>query len=456
MKKSIYPSYILIILSLSSAILFYYREPCRPSLRLPSAVAIDATFTALCLHLGLLIASHHAATYFGPDRVPSEGTLMAASLAVGAAHGVDTYVRRGDTIRNTLPLGCVCLDDDGNVIARGGGLRKGDKGMAYTSDNDKWRAITTRDAAADGLFVYAVRTTRIYCRPNCKARLARRANVRYYPDYRAAEAGGFRACKRCKPRTEGGMPEDEAVARIRALVGRQEQLAALAASGGAPLDSGRPGESPSMLASQARVSRWHFHRKFKEVTGQTPRAYLKQREKERKARAAASVAAAGGAPSTSQPQSQSTNTTTPSTESDDLFELAAGTPMPDLTLLLREVESNPGQFNFDSFPNSPLLDAAGNVVDMDALCASSGMDPSLFLDPVLWGDLTGGSVSGSPSMSGSGSVRGSGHAQGMGYYMDNNLFETITTTGEATTQAMTTTTTSTTSTTNDTIPYTGS
>lgn len=339
--------------------------------------------------------------------------------------------------------------------------------MAYTSDNDKWRAITTRDAAADGLFVYAVRTTRIYCRPNCKARLARRANVRYYPDYRAAEAGGFRACKRCKPRTEGGMPEDEAVARIRALVGRQEQLAALAAEGTltegqGPAGAGLSGESPSMLASQARVSRWHFHRTFKEVTGQTPRAYLKQREKERKAREAANATAAAGRGAgegqpASQPASQSTSTTTPSTES-DLFELAAGTPMPDLTLLLQEVESNPGQFTFDSFPNSPL----DGVVDMEALCASSGMDPSLFLDPALWGDLTGsGSVNGSGSASGSVSVNGSvsvstGAQCMQGYYMDGSLFEAVTTTGEAATAQAMTSTTTTPSTTNDTIPYTGS
>lgn len=306
--------------------------------------------------------------------------------------------------------------------------------MAYTSDNDKWRAITTRDAAADGLFVYAVRTTHIYCRPNCKARLARRANVRYYPDYRAAEAGGFRACKRCKPRTEGGMPEDEAVARIRALVGRQEELAALAAAGVGSDTPAKSGESPSMLASQARVSRWHFHRKFKEVTGQTPRAYLKQRERERKAR---EVAAAGGGQAVvaDSKSSFTTSTTTPSTESDDLFELADGTPMPDLSMLLREVESNPGQFSFDSFHNSPL-----DAVDMDALCASGGMDP-LFLDPALWGNLTGGS--------GSESSVADAHGGMPGYFMDGSLFEAVPIT------ETTTATTGTTALTNDTIPYPG-
>lgn len=128
--KSILPSIVCLILSLSSLLLVYYRDPCTPSLRVASAVGIDSTLTALVSYLGLLVVRHHAGVYFpvrAADNLPSEGTLM-ASLAVGAVHGGDTYWRRGDMIRDTLPVGCVCLDDDGNVIARGGGLRKGDNG----------------------------------------------------------------------------------------------------------------------------------------------------------------------------------------------------------------------------------------------------------------------------------------------------------------------------------------
>ncbi|CAK7263553.1 hypothetical protein SEPCBS119000_000549 [Sporothrix epigloea] len=151
----------------------------------------------------------------------------------------------------------------------------------FASDDERWRAVTQRDARADGVFVYAVRTTRIYCRPNCKARLARRANVCFYTGWAAAEAGGFRACKRCKPRTQGQMPEDESVARIRQLVASD-------------LAGSRPGrittESPSLLASRVCVSRWHFHRKFKQVVGQTPQEYLNQRERDREAMAAAPTA----------------------------------------------------------------------------------------------------------------------------------------------------------------------
>lgn len=128
--KSILPSIVGLFLSLSCLLLFYYRDPCTVSLRVPSAVGIDSTLTALVCHLGLLVVRHHAGVYLpiSADNIPSEGTVLMASLAAGAVHGADTYWRRGDTIRNTLPVGCVCLDDDGNVTARGGGLKRGDKG----------------------------------------------------------------------------------------------------------------------------------------------------------------------------------------------------------------------------------------------------------------------------------------------------------------------------------------
>ncbi|EFX01742.1 DNA repair and transcription factor [Grosmannia clavigera kw1407] len=133
----------------------------------------------------------------------------------------------------------------------------------FDTDTARWRAVQQRNAAADGAFVYAVRTTLIYCRPNCKARLARRANVVFFSGPATAEDSGFRACKRCKPRVVGIMPEDRAVVRIREML--QE-----AATGAA--DYGTLGR----MASQAGVSRWHFHRKFKELTGLTPLAYLRQ------------------------------------------------------------------------------------------------------------------------------------------------------------------------------------
>ena len=63
-----------------------------------------------------------------------------------------------------------------------------------------WQAVEARDPRADGRFVLAVRTTGIYCRPVCPARRPRRENVTFFPGPDAAEAAGYRACLRCRPR----------------------------------------------------------------------------------------------------------------------------------------------------------------------------------------------------------------------------------------------------------------
>jgi len=72
-------------------------------------------------------------------------------------------------------------------------------GAAATSTDSRWAAVVARDADADGRFVYSVRTTGVYCRPSCKARLANRENVGFHDTAADAERAGFRACKRCKP-----------------------------------------------------------------------------------------------------------------------------------------------------------------------------------------------------------------------------------------------------------------
>jgi len=70
-----------------------------------------------------------------------------------------------------------------------------------------YRAVVTRDARFDGQFVAAVRTTGIYCRPACPARTPMRRNVDFYPTAAAAQAAGYRACRRCLPDAAPGSPE---------------------------------------------------------------------------------------------------------------------------------------------------------------------------------------------------------------------------------------------------------
>ena len=73
----------------------------------------------------------------------------------------------------------------------------------FLTDDARYDAIRRRDPALDGAFVFAVRTTGVYCRPNCPARLARRGNVEFHPTPAAAQAAGFRPCLRCQPDGEG-------------------------------------------------------------------------------------------------------------------------------------------------------------------------------------------------------------------------------------------------------------
>jgi len=69
----------------------------------------------------------------------------------------------------------------------------------FLTDSLRWDAVTNRDRQADGEFVYAVKTTGIYCRPTCASRLPNRVNVYFFPTCAEAEQAGFRPCKRCQP-----------------------------------------------------------------------------------------------------------------------------------------------------------------------------------------------------------------------------------------------------------------
>lgn len=126
-----------------------------------------------------------------------------------------------------------------------------------TELDPRWRHVTERDAAFDGTFVYAVKTTGVYCRPSCPSRGANPENVAFYPTCADAEAAGFRACRRCNP---NGRSRTEAVAAIVAQACRLIEAA---------------DELPKLDALAARVgmSPFHFHRQFKKVTGLTPKAY---------------------------------------------------------------------------------------------------------------------------------------------------------------------------------------
>jgi methylphosphotriester-DNA--protein-cysteine methyltransferase len=71
--------------------------------------------------------------------------------------------------------------------------------MLDMTQDECWSAVLARDGGQAGRFLYAVRTTGVYCRPGCPSRPPLRQNAAFFPDPAAARAAGFRACKRCRP-----------------------------------------------------------------------------------------------------------------------------------------------------------------------------------------------------------------------------------------------------------------
>lgn len=135
-----------------------------------------------------------------------------------------------------------------------------------TTADRYWQAVLAHDRSFDGSFVYAVRSTGVYCRPSCPSRRPRREQVAFYPRADAAEQAGFRACQRC------GTQNGDADGAQAQLVGKA--LGALDAA-----DETAP--TLAALSTQLQVSPHRLARKFKELTGITPRDYSDARQLER-------------------------------------------------------------------------------------------------------------------------------------------------------------------------------
>lgn len=134
---------------------------------------------------------------------------------------------------------------------------------AVLTNPELWNAVLARDASRDGSFVFAVRSTGIYCRPSCPARRPNREQVRFFPLPEAAEQAGFRACKRCHPRrARVNDPQVELVRRVCHLIDEHDEE---------PFTLER-------LSSLTGVNAHHLQRTFKQLMGITPRQYAESRK----------------------------------------------------------------------------------------------------------------------------------------------------------------------------------
>ena len=130
-----------------------------------------------------------------------------------------------------------------------------------------WQQVLARDAAADGQFVYAVKSTGIFCRPSCPSRRPERKNVSFFPTPALAEAAGFRPCLRCEPQrtTPKADPQAQAIAKAASFL------------------TEHAGERTKLddLAAAAGLGKFALQRGFKRVLGVTPGDFAREQRKDR-------------------------------------------------------------------------------------------------------------------------------------------------------------------------------
>jgi AraC family transcriptional regulator, regulatory protein of adaptative response / methylated-DNA-[protein]-cysteine methyltransferase len=129
-------------------------------------------------------------------------------------------------------------------------------------ETSQWEGVLRKDSSLDGQYLFAVKTTGIYCRPSCPSRTPKRQNVSFFASAELARQAGFRACLRCAP--DG--------------VSKREQQTQAILQACRMIDTSEEKISLADLAAKVGFSTHHFHRVFKDVTGVTPQDYFKARQ----------------------------------------------------------------------------------------------------------------------------------------------------------------------------------
>lgn len=133
----------------------------------------------------------------------------------------------------------------------------------FSESENYWQAVLARDTRFESTFVYAVRSTGVYCRPTCAARRPSRSQVAFYSSPEAAEQAGFRPCQRCRP---------SGAARQLAL-GKSKLVEHICREIEASLDGGDGPITLAVLSKRVGADPYRLQRSFKRVMGITPRQY---------------------------------------------------------------------------------------------------------------------------------------------------------------------------------------
>ena len=137
--------------------------------------------------------------------------------------------------------------------------------MSSVNADHAWEAVLNRDRRCDGRFVYAVSSTKVYCRPSCPSRRPTRNHVTFFDSAQRAEAAGYRACLRCRPQSSAGSEAEERVERARRYLDEHADE---------PITLQR-------LAAQVGLSPFHLQRAFTREVGLSPKAYQDAKRMER-------------------------------------------------------------------------------------------------------------------------------------------------------------------------------
>ena len=129
--------------------------------------------------------------------------------------------------------------------------------MPLVNAEHAWEAVLNHDRRGDGRFVYAVSSTRVYCRPSCPSRRPTRNHVTFFDSSQLAESAGYRACLRCRPQSYAGSEAEERVERARRYLDDHADE---------PITLRR-------LVAHIGLSLFHLQRAFANRVGLSPKAY---------------------------------------------------------------------------------------------------------------------------------------------------------------------------------------